>query len=174
MSRSHNLPTRVGAPVKRANPSIGRRLALRARFDRIFRHRTGFVTLDRLLARLHTNEAELLMLLERPATPLHTNGSENDIRCQVMVESLCTPSLSVWKVWKCVLLGDAIRASVSGDRCFDRRRGEIVSPDLIRRAAHDLHSRQHVVRDQLSYNVAADPQCLRGFAQGEPVATFLC
>lgn len=66
-----------------ANPSKSRRLALRARFDRIFRRRTGFVTLDRLLARLHANKAELLMVLERPEIPLHTNGSENDIRCQV-------------------------------------------------------------------------------------------
>jgi len=66
-----------------ANPSKSRCLALRARFDRIFRCRTGFVTLDRLLARLHANKAELLMVLERPETPLHTNGSENDIRCQV-------------------------------------------------------------------------------------------
>jgi hypothetical protein len=56
---------------------------LRALFDRIFRRRTGFVTLDRLLARLHANKSELLMVLERPETPLHTNGSENDIRCQV-------------------------------------------------------------------------------------------
>jgi hypothetical protein len=67
----------------RANPGKGRRLALRARFDRIFRRRTGFVTLDRLLKRLHANKAELLMMLERPEIPLHTNGSENDIRCQV-------------------------------------------------------------------------------------------
>ncbi|MDQ2764468.1 MAG: transposase [Pseudomonadota bacterium] len=67
----------------RANPAKGRRLALRARFDRIFRRRTGFVTLDRLLKRLHANKAELLMGLERPEIPLHTNGSENDIRCQV-------------------------------------------------------------------------------------------
>jgi hypothetical protein len=57
--------------------------ALRARFDRIFLGRTGFVTLDRLLARLHANKAELLMVLERPEIPLHTNGSENDIRCHV-------------------------------------------------------------------------------------------
>ena len=39
--------------------------------------------LDRLLARLHANKAELLMVLERPEVPLHTNGSENDLRCQV-------------------------------------------------------------------------------------------
>jgi hypothetical protein len=58
-------------------------LTLRTRFDRIFRRRTGFTTLDRLLARLHANKAELLIVLERPETPLHTNGSENDIRCQV-------------------------------------------------------------------------------------------
>jgi len=67
----------------RTQPSAQRRLSLRARFDRIFRRRTGFVTLDRLLARLHANKAELLMVLERPEIPLHTNGSENDIRCQV-------------------------------------------------------------------------------------------
>ena len=56
---------------------------MRARFDRIFVGRTGFATLDRLLARLHANKAELLMVLEQPDIPLHTNGSENDIRCQV-------------------------------------------------------------------------------------------
>jgi hypothetical protein len=67
----------------RANPSKNRRVVLRARFDRIFRRRTGFVTLDRLLKRLHANKAKLLMVLERPEIPLHTNGSENDIRCQV-------------------------------------------------------------------------------------------
>lgn len=68
----------------RRNPGPQRRAALRARFDRIFRRRTGFVTLDRLLARLHANKAELLMVLDRPEIPLHTNGSENDIRCQVI------------------------------------------------------------------------------------------
>jgi hypothetical protein len=67
----------------RANPGRARRLLLRARFDRIFRRRTGFATLDRLLKRLHANKAELLMVLDRPEIPLHTNGSENDIRCQV-------------------------------------------------------------------------------------------
>jgi len=64
-------------------PGKRRAKALRARFDRIFLARTGFVTLDRLLARLHANKAELLMVLERPQIPLHTNGSENDIRCHV-------------------------------------------------------------------------------------------
>jgi hypothetical protein len=67
----------------RLNPSQRHRRVLRARFDRIFRRRTGFVSLDRLLARLHANKVELLMVLERPEIPLHTNGSENDIRCHV-------------------------------------------------------------------------------------------
>ena len=40
-------------------------------------------TLDRLLSRLHANKSELLRVLDRPEIPLHTNGSENDIRCQV-------------------------------------------------------------------------------------------
>ena len=71
-------------PGSDASPSIRRRAAaLRARFDRIFLRRTGFVTLDRLLARLHANKAELLRVLDRPEIPLHTNGSENDIRCYV-------------------------------------------------------------------------------------------
>jgi hypothetical protein len=45
--------------------------------------------LDRLLERLHANKAELLQVLDHPvdplcgSTPLHTNGSENDIRAQV-------------------------------------------------------------------------------------------
>ena len=67
----------------RADPTARRRGELRARFDRIFRRRTGFVTLDRLLARLHANKPELLMVLDRPEIPLHTNGSERDIRPQV-------------------------------------------------------------------------------------------
>jgi hypothetical protein len=67
----------------RCAPTKPRKAALRARFDRIFRRNTGFVTLDRLLARLHANKPELLMVLDRPEIPLHTNGSENDIRCHV-------------------------------------------------------------------------------------------
>lgn len=65
------------------SPSATRRTTLQGRFDRIFRRRTGFATLDRLLARLHANKAELLMVLDRPEIPLHTNGSENDIRAYV-------------------------------------------------------------------------------------------
>jgi hypothetical protein len=65
-------------------PDRRRRYELRARFDRIFRRRTGFATLDRLLARPHANKEELLVVLERPEVPLHTNGSERDLRPQVV------------------------------------------------------------------------------------------
>ncbi len=68
----------------RREPNRRRRAELRARFNRLFgRRHTGFVVLDRLLERLHANKAELLRVLERPEIPLHTNGSENDIRAQV-------------------------------------------------------------------------------------------
>jgi hypothetical protein len=45
--------------------------------------RAIFVILDRLLARLHRRKDELLRVLDRPEIPLHTNGSENDIRACV-------------------------------------------------------------------------------------------
>jgi len=51
----------------RGDPTPKRKATLRARFDRIFRRRTGFVMLDRLLARLHANKAELLMVREQSA-----------------------------------------------------------------------------------------------------------
>jgi hypothetical protein len=68
----------------RRAPDRRRRYELRARFERIFRRRTGFATLDRLLARLHANKEELLVVLDRPELPLHTNGSERDLRPQVI------------------------------------------------------------------------------------------
>jgi hypothetical protein len=68
----------------RREPNPRRRRELRARFDRIFRRRTGFATLDRLLARLHANKNALLLVLDRPKVPLHTNGSERDLRPQVI------------------------------------------------------------------------------------------
>jgi Transposase IS66 family len=67
----------------RRTPTPLQREQLPARFDYIFGLRTGFATLDRLLQRLHANKAELLAVLDRPELPLNTNGSENDIRCQV-------------------------------------------------------------------------------------------
>src|SRR5271165_6997767 len=67
----------------RLAPSPERAAELKARFDRIFKRRTGYATLDRLLKRLLANKDELLRVLERPEIPLKTNASENDIRAVV-------------------------------------------------------------------------------------------
>jgi hypothetical protein len=64
-------------------PRPERAAELRSRFNRIFKRRTGYATLDRLLKRLHANKDELLRVLERPEIPLNTNASENDIRAVV-------------------------------------------------------------------------------------------
>lgn len=56
---------------------------LARRFDSIFATKTGFVTLDRLLVRIHADRASFLKILERPDIPHRTNGSENDIRSVV-------------------------------------------------------------------------------------------
>ena len=64
-------------------PTAPRKAMMKARFDRIFRRQTSFEVIDSLLARLHANKDELLRVLDHPYIPLHTNGSENDIRCQV-------------------------------------------------------------------------------------------
>ena len=54
--------------------------ALRARFEALFTQKTSFATLNNTLKRLYTHQSELLLVLLRPDVPLHTNGSENDIR----------------------------------------------------------------------------------------------
>jgi hypothetical protein len=54
--------------------------ALVQRFDAIFTQQTRFATLNRTLNGIHRNKAELLRVLERPEIPLHTNGSETDLR----------------------------------------------------------------------------------------------
>jgi hypothetical protein len=76
-------PSGSSTAISRRAPTAQRKADLEAAFDRIFTGKTGFVTFDRLLARLHANKAELLKVLEGPEIPLHTNGSENDIRCHV-------------------------------------------------------------------------------------------
>ncbi len=76
------------------DPCPRRAAALRARFERIFTRRTGCVMLDRLLARPHRRKAELLRVLERPEIPLHTNGSENDIRACVTKRKLSGGTMS--------------------------------------------------------------------------------
>ncbi len=76
------------------DPCPRRAATLRARFDRIFRRQTNYTTLDRLLARLHRRKSELLRVLQRPEIPLHTNGSENDIRTCVTKRKISGGTMS--------------------------------------------------------------------------------
>ena len=64
----------------KANPTAEAKAELQSRFDTLFTQKTRFATLNQTLKRIHRNKAELLLVLERPDVPLHTNGSEGDIR----------------------------------------------------------------------------------------------
>jgi hypothetical protein len=129
---------------KRA-PCPRRAAALRARFDRIFTRRTGYVVLDRLLARLHRRKAGLLRVLECPEIPLHTNGSENDIRACVTKRKVSGGTMSEdGRTARDVLLGlmkTCRKLGVSfyrylGDRLRVPGTGPIPPlPDLVRNAA---------------------------------------
>ena len=64
----------------RVNPDKAAKLVLEERFDELFSRKTGFISLDKTLKRIHKNKSELLLVLERPDIPLHNNLSECDIR----------------------------------------------------------------------------------------------
>ncbi len=61
-------------------PTMAHKEELQARFDTIFTQKTRFETLNRMLKRIYRNKSELLLVLDHPDIPLHTNGSEGDIR----------------------------------------------------------------------------------------------
>jgi uncharacterized protein YdcH (DUF465 family) len=128
-----------------ASPCARRAAALRARFERIFRRRTGYVTLDRLLKRLHRRKHELLRVLDRPEIPLNTNGSENDIRAFVTKRKISGGTvsdigrdardvlLSLMKT--CTKIGVAFFAYL-GDRIGIPTEAPVPPlPDLVRQAA---------------------------------------
>lgn len=64
-------------------PCEAAKAQLEARFDAIFTTPTRYETLNQLLKRLHRHKAELLLVLERPDVPLHTNDAERDLRDRV-------------------------------------------------------------------------------------------
>jgi hypothetical protein len=126
-------------------PCPRRAAALRARFERIFTRRTGYVVLDRLLARLHRRKAELLRVLERPEIPLHTNASENDLRACVTKRKISGGTMSeAGRTARDVLLGltkTCRKLGISfhrylGDRlCVPGAAPIPPLPDLVRQAA---------------------------------------
>lgn len=64
----------------KTQPCENQHKILEQRFDEIFTQQTCYQTLNQTLKRIHANKAELLLVLDRPNIPLHTNGSETDIR----------------------------------------------------------------------------------------------
>jgi hypothetical protein len=126
-------------------PCPKRARALRARFDRIFTRATGMVMLDRLLARLHRHKAALLRVLERPEIPLHTNGSENDIRACVTKRKISGGTMSeAGRTARDVMLG-LMKTCAKLGLSFFRYLGDRLGipngatipplPDLVRQAA---------------------------------------
>ena len=61
---------------------------LKRRFDEIFTQWTSYSSLNLLLLRIHKNKSELLLVLDRPEIPLHTNDSERDIRDHVQKQKI--------------------------------------------------------------------------------------
>lgn len=129
----------------RRAPCPRRAAALRARFERLFKRRTGYVMLDRLLVRLHRRKHELLRVLDRPEIPLHTNGSENDIRAFVTKRKISGGTVSdAGKNARDVMLG-LMKTCIKLDVSFFRYLGDRLGipaqepipalPDLVRQAA---------------------------------------
>lgn len=61
-------------------PSVEKKGELENEFDLIFKQNIDYALLAAQLERIHKNKDELLLVLTRPDVPLHTNGSECDIR----------------------------------------------------------------------------------------------
>ncbi len=127
------------------DPTPQRASEMRARFDRLFTKKTGFILLDKQLRRLHGQKGELLRVLDRPEIPLHTNGSENDIRSMVTKRKVSGGTVSeAGKAARDTLLGlmkTGAKLNVSvhhylGDRLSVQGAPPISQlPDLVRAAA---------------------------------------
>jgi len=62
------------------SPCAQQAVNLSKTFDNIFQQKTSYVTLNQSLKRLNKLKDKLLLVLKRPDIPIHTNGSEGDIR----------------------------------------------------------------------------------------------
>lgn len=74
--------------VWQENPVPEQKGVFEERFREIFTTKTGYVTLDRMLERFYAKRKSFLRVLDHPSIPLHTNGQENDVRCQVTRRNL--------------------------------------------------------------------------------------
>ena len=85
---------------------------------------------------------------------LTNNAAERQLRGIASLESLCAPSLSACKHWKRVRVNVATRATLSGDRRFDRLGFQIGGPNLTGRSRNNLHSRKNAAGDKAAYHMA--------------------
>ena len=61
-------------------PTCEKANRLSAELDAIFTQKTNYITLNRKLRQILQQKEKLLLVLRHPEVPLHTNGSETDIR----------------------------------------------------------------------------------------------
>lgn len=74
-----------GLQEYKINPSESLKSILNDNFDNLFsKKKTSSPTLNHQLAKTHAKKNELLLVLERPETPLHNNGTETDAREMVI------------------------------------------------------------------------------------------
>lgn len=64
------------------------------------------------------------------------------------------PFLSACKHWKRVRVNFATRATLSGNRRFDRLARQIGSPNLTGRSWNNLYSRKNAAGDKAAYHMA--------------------
>jgi hypothetical protein len=64
----------------RQAPDAARKPALEAQFDALVTARTGYPSVDGVLAEMAAHKADLLRVLEQPEVPLHNNVAESHIR----------------------------------------------------------------------------------------------
>jgi hypothetical protein len=64
----------------RQAPEAARKPALEAQFDALVAGRTGYPSVDGVLAEMAAHKADLLRVLEQPEVPLHNNVAESHIR----------------------------------------------------------------------------------------------
>jgi hypothetical protein len=64
-------------------PTPAERERLRAAFDTLFATRTGYVQLDRQIAKTQAKKTALLLVLDHPELPLHNNAAELAVRQRV-------------------------------------------------------------------------------------------
>ena len=77
-------------------------------------------------------------LLDDGTVEIDNNAAERAIRPIRRPVSLCSPSSSVCKHWKCVDVNDATRATFPGDRRLNRLRCQVAGADLPWRAGNNL------------------------------------